>query len=519
MITDGVDVPMKKWLFGALILAIALGGGYFAFVSGADTTAQQAVPTASLPAVQAPDAIIAEAKVVPVRNAALSLPNGGVIAEVLAAEGEHVRAGQTLARLTNTQQAARVMQAEADVARAQAAYDKLHAGASPQQIAVAEAELQQAQAQLRQTDGSVTAADLRAAEAQLQQARAELEQLTAGPQKPDLQDADARLQQARAQLSSARDQLSATKAEARSKLEQAANALRDRQAEYDRIYWENRRQEEQLANIGQELPRELKDQEAVALRAVRNAEESLKQAQLAYEQAQQAETSGVAAAEAQVRSAQALYDKQHAGAEPDKIAAARANLADAQAQLERLRGDQRHGQLSAAEAAVARAQAQLDMLRAGASSNDLAVAQAELQSANAALATAKAILAETELRAPFDGVIAALDLRTGEYVAPGVPVIRLADVSAWQIETDDLTELNIVNVREGAAATIAFDAIPTVTLPGKVTRIKSFGENKQGDITYTVIIAPAQHDERLRWNMTASVTIEASGRPLSRLFP
>jgi HlyD family secretion protein len=40
-------------------------------------------------------------------------------------------------------------------------------------------------------------------------------------------------------------------------------------------------------------------------------------------------------------------------------------------------------------------------------------------------------------------------------------------------------------------------------------QIKPIGVNKQGDITYTVVIAPDQWDERLRWNMTAVATIAA----------
>jgi HlyD family secretion protein len=87
--------------------------------------------------------------------------------------------------------------------------------------------------------------------------------------------------------------------------------------------------------------------------------------------------------------------------------------------------------------------------------------------------------------------------------------VRLADFSQWQVETDDLTELNVVRVREGAAVQLAFDALPGVTLPGTVVQIKPIGVNKQGDITYTVVIAPDRWDERLRWNMTAVATIEA----------
>ncbi len=85
---------------------------------------------------------------------------------------------------------------------------------------------------------------------------------------------------------------------------------------------------------------------------------------------------------------------------------------------------------------------------------------------------------------------------------------QLADLATLQIETDDLTELNIVRVREGAPATVTFDAVPGLTLTGRVVRIKPLGENRQGDMTYTVVIRPDQLDERLRWNMTAAVAIE-----------
>jgi HlyD family secretion protein len=95
-----------------------------------------------------------------------------------------------------------------------------------------------------------------------------------------------------------------------------------------------------------------------------------------------------------------------------------------------------------------------------------------------------------------------------EYVAPGAPIVQLADAGGWQIETSDLTELNVGNVHVGAPATISFDALPGVTLPGTVMRIKGFGENKQGDITYKVVVKPAQQDARLHWNMTASVSID-----------
>jgi HlyD family secretion protein len=43
-------------------------------------------------------------------------------------------------------------------------------------------------------------------------------------------------------------------------------------------------------------------------------------------------------------------------------------------------------------------------------------------------------------------------------------------------------------------------------LTGKVASIKGFGENRQGDIVYTVVVKLDTQDPRLRWNMTAKVT-------------
>jgi HlyD family secretion protein len=92
--------------------------------------------------------------------------------------------------------------------------------------------------------------------------------------------------------------------------------------------------------------------------------------------------------------------------------------------------------------------------------------------------------------------------------SPETPAVRLGDWSRWQIETEDLTELQVVNIAPGDAATVQIDAVPNLQLRGTVERIGSYGENAQGDIVYTVVIALDQSDARLRWNMTAAVTID-----------
>jgi HlyD family secretion protein len=140
--------------------------------------------------------------------------------------------------------------------------------------------------------------------------------------------------------------------------------------------------------------------------------------------------------------------------------------------------------------------------------DDIAVVQANVNAAQAARDLVAEQIKNAKLVAPFAGTVTTLDIDVGEYAAAGTVIVRLADTSNWQIETTDLTELNIVNVKEGTPVTMTFDAIPGLELPGKVTKIRSYGDNKQGDIVYTVYVTPDQQDARLRWNMTAKVNIE-----------
>jgi HlyD family secretion protein len=512
---------MKKIVI-AVVAALLLGAGaYAALLRGGGAEPTNQTPTA-IP-VAAEEQLVAEAQVVPVHSAALSLPSGGIVSALLVAEGDQVQAGQALVQLDRARAAATLAQAEARLAQAQAAYEQLQAGATPEELAVAEAELRAAAAQRRQTEGSVTPADQTAAAAQLQQARAHLTELQAGSKRTDLQAAAATLAQTQANLVTQRDQLSAAKTNGQLQMQQRVNDLTKAQADYAtaKRNWDYVQETGKDPNAvidptsGKKAHLKLDDRQKQQYRdayvqaeaAMHSAETAVQQAQVAYDTARQTEVSGIQAAEQQVASAQADLDKLRAGADADELAAARAQVASSQASLDKLRGEQRGGALEGAQAAVDEAQASLDKLRAGASKPELAVAAAEVQSAQAALKLAQVALSETELRAPFAGVVAALDPKVGEYVAPGTPVVHLADLAAWQIETTDLTELNIARVREGSQAAVTFDAIRGLELLGRVSHIRALGENKQGDITYVVTIRLDRQDPRLRWNMTASVAM------------
>ena len=65
----------------------------------------------------------------------------------------------------------------------------------------------------------------------------------------------------------------------------------------------------------------------------------------------------------------------------------------------------------------------------------------------------------------------------------------------------------IRDVAVGDTVQVEIDALPDVELQGTVTNIKPFGVNVLGDITYKVTVRLGTSDPRLRWNMTAAVTI------------
>lgn len=117
----------------------------------------------------------------------------------------------------------------------------------------------------------------------------------------------------------------------------------------------------------------------------------------------------------------------------------------------------------------------------------------------------RAALANAEVRAAIAGTITRLDLKAGEFVPAGQLVVTIADLSSWVVKTTDLTEIDVVNVREGQPVEVTLDALPDETFKGNVLSIgQSYSEN-QGDIVYEVTILLNDKSPAMRWGMTAEV--------------
>jgi HlyD family secretion protein len=228
--------------------------------------------------------------------------------------------------------------------------------------------------------------------------------------------------------------------------------------------------------------------------------------------------SQVAAAELQVKLARDRYDttsgdeKRKEQARYDLWAAEKA-LAAAQAELDRLlagadadevRGAQAN--VSAAAAQRDAAQAQLDQLVGGATEAEIMDAEAQVTQAQAALEEAKLLLARATLRAPFDGVVAAVNVTAGEMVPVGLPAITLLDTSTFRV-TVGVDEIDVGRLAGGQTAEVALDALPELTFSGSVERIAPAATFEGGVVYYDVLIELDSTDAPIRADMTANATI------------
>lgn len=446
----------------ALLLLVACG-----------TAEQDNSPGASatdlLPA-QLDDVISASGEVRPARWAALSLPVGGTVRMVHVEEGQQVAAGQPLLELTATQLVRAVSEAEVSLTAAEASLDRVKAGAPPQDVAsaeqavlaaeanaaVAQAQVSSAQAALAQaqTGVAIAVAQEAIAQAGVKVALAELDRAGAGASPEALVAASARVDKARA-------------------------VVRLAQADYDRT------------DGASDTPQALALEQATLDLEMAEADH-----RLLAEGPRSVDLAPLQAA-VEVARAQLALVKVQTDQARNQVAQAESAVAQAEAGVE------------AARAQVGQALATLGRLQAGPTAEEVSVVEASVAQAAERLESARALLAQTSLSAPFGGSIGLIQVRVGEEVMPGQPVMMLGDLSTLQVETTDLDEIDVARVQPGARVDLTFDALPDRVLSGRVARVAPMSTPGQTATTYALVIEFEETDPALRWGMTAFVDIWA----------
>lgn len=169
--------------------------------------------------------------------------------------------------------------------------------------------------------------------------------------------------------------------------------------------------------------------------------------------------------------------------------------------------DKIEARVAVARAEVLLAQKKVDKLKDGPDPDQLALVETRLENAEKQVEAARIALEDLELKAPFSGTISKVYIRQNEWINPGQPAILLADLSKLQVETTDLSEIDVAQVEAGNPATITFDALPDILAEGVVTKIAPKSSEGSG-VNYTVTLEFNEIPTGLRWGMTAFVDIE-----------
>jgi len=154
-------------------------------------------------------------------------------------------------------------------------------------------------------------------------------------------------------------------------------------------------------------------------------------------------------------------------------------------------------------------EARLERMRLGPRPEDIAEARANVERANAASTLAGEKLALSYVRAPFNGVVIDVELEPGEALSmmtgsEGEMGIKLADVSVLYVKAD-IPETSIAEVKTGAKADVAVDAIENASLQGVVDMISPVADRQSN--TVEVLVRIENPPSILRPGMSARASI------------
>jgi multidrug efflux pump subunit AcrA (membrane-fusion protein) len=449
--------PNFKKITALLILGLILT------ISACSTPTEESVSRESATIDRTP-LVNATGMVIPKQEALLSVSVGGVIEDVLVKKGDTVSAGQVLIRLEGTeQQLAAVAAAELEVASAHFALDAIYkdtnllAAGALLSAETAEKNLEDLYNLELQQALAIKAVAI--AQKTTEDTKRNLKILTNTPTKTVIDQAKANMMLAENRLDETLDQIDETEWQLKKygKISFVAKSLRQ---------------------------------------ALKGLEVKRSQDQLAYNNSQTKYNNLLEPPD--------QIDVEVAEAEHFT---AQASLHQAQRDLERVMDGPEAGEVALLEAQIEKGYRDHETYSAGPDPDDVALALARISNAETQLAAAQATLADLELVASFDGVISELYINTSEWVAPGSPVLLIADLEHLQVETTDLGEIDVAQIEVGDNAVVTFDALPDLVLDGTVTSIAPKAAAGSG-VNYPVILELNEVHPELRWGMTAFIEIE-----------
>ncbi len=136
--------------------------------------------------------------------------------------------------------------------------------------------------------------------------------------------------------------------------------------------------------------------------------------------------------------------------------------------------------------------------------NQFKASKLGLKRAQAALEMARVRVGKLTITAPVKGYVNDRYPDLGAYITPGTPLFELVDNSSFTVRAQ-VAERYIAYIKEGAAVQVGFDALPGLTLQGRVRFVSKSID--AGNRTFTIEAALSGDISRLAPYMIANLRV------------
>lgn len=165
-----------------------------------------------------------------------------------------------------------------------------------------------------------------------------------------------------------------------------------------------------------------------------------------------------------------------------------------------------------------RPNANLAKLTASGTTSDVAIQQASVAQAEQTLVQTKIKLEQTELRAPFGGIISAVDLVVGGTASGATTAIALIDRDPLHVDLK-LSENDVAKIALGQQVTLTIDALRDWAATGKVSYIAPASMSSNGVVVYEVRVDVPDSDARVKVGMSSNLDIVVASKQGVLLVP
>ena len=138
---------------------------------------------------------------------------------------------------------------------------------------------------------------------------------------------------------------------------------------------------------------------------------------------------------------------------------------------------------------------------------DVVFLGAAISSARAVVGQADRRLADSTLRAPWNGFVSQVNVEQGQTIQANASVLELVDTNVVEID-GSVDEIDVLSIAVGAEAAVTMDALPGQSIPGAVSFLGAEAQSQQGIVSYPIGVQVQPPDDvQLPEGLSAVATV------------